>query len=226
MPSFNEQISSRLSPRHLKSLALARPFKNRTILNIGCYNGWLEKYASEEGAVKVIGIDTNEKHVALAKKEVPKANFIKSSVLSLPFEKQSFDTICFFEVLEHLPKKSVSVAAEEISRVSKQGGKLILSTPHHNIINNFSDPAWYLGHRHYNTGEVLKIFERVGFKPSTIEIKGGFFQITTLNLIYIFKWLFSKEIPFKNFLNRKREEEYLSNKQGVHTLFAVFVKEN
>jgi hypothetical protein len=51
-------------------------------------------------------------------------------------------------------------------------------------------------------------------------IRGGFFDIVGLNLFYLYKWLFNSEIPFKKYLDKKRDEEYL-NKSGSVTLYLV-----
>lgn len=48
------------------------------------------------------------------------------SVLSLPFRDNSFDVVCCFEVLEHLPYSDFTKAVSEIFRVSAKGAVLSL----------------------------------------------------------------------------------------------------
>lgn len=53
---------------------------------------------------------------------------IVGSILALPLTDKSFDTICAFEVLEHIPWNDVPQALSEIARVTK--GRVLISVPH------------------------------------------------------------------------------------------------
>lgn len=53
---------------------------------------------------------------------------IVGSVTSLPFKENSFDVVCAFEVLEHLPYVNFEAAISEIHRVSKKYA--VVSLPH------------------------------------------------------------------------------------------------
>ena len=54
---------------------------------------------------------------------------IVGSILNIPCESGCFDTICCFQVLEHLPFEAVPQALREMSRVSKNG--VVFSVPDH-----------------------------------------------------------------------------------------------
>lgn len=53
---------------------------------------------------------------------------VHASVTALPFEDQSFDVVCAFEVLEHLPFSEFDTALKELARVANR--KVLLSLPH------------------------------------------------------------------------------------------------
>lgn len=53
---------------------------------------------------------------------------IVGSVISLPFKENSFDVVCAFEVLEHLPYEDFDKAVSEISRVTSRYAAI--SLPH------------------------------------------------------------------------------------------------
>lgn len=53
---------------------------------------------------------------------------IVGSVLAIPCEDKTFDVVCAFEVLEHLPFDSFDTALRELARVSKK--HVVLSLPH------------------------------------------------------------------------------------------------
>ena len=53
---------------------------------------------------------------------------ILGSIDDIPFKDDSFDLVCAFEVIEHLPFKKFEKTLEELRRVSNH--KVILSLPH------------------------------------------------------------------------------------------------
>lgn len=50
------------------------------------------------------------------------------SITALPFADDSFDVVCAFEVLEHLPFEKLDTSLSELRRVAKE--KVIISVPH------------------------------------------------------------------------------------------------
>ena len=47
--------------------------------------------------------------------------------------------------------------------------------------------------------------------------------MTSIILLYVFKWIFKREVPFKSWFEKKRETEYLTNTNGFETLFVKAV---
>ncbi len=214
---FETNIKKRMSGRHKASLDMEN-FEGKKILDIGCSHGWFEEFVGEK-AKEVIGIDLNKKDLESARKEVNKKNveFRKNSVLDLKeFKENYFDIIVMFDVIEHIPKNTEKKALEEIKRVLKKNGKLLITTPANNF-SNFFYPAWYFGHRHYSKKQMKNIFKNSEFKIEKIKIKGGFWEIFNMILFYPFKWFFNMEVPLKDWFDKKRDKEYLKN--GFVTLF-------
>ena len=53
---------------------------------------------------------------------------VVADVTALPFEDSSFDVVCAFEVLEHLPFEKFEQALAELARVARN--KILISVPH------------------------------------------------------------------------------------------------
>ena len=53
---------------------------------------------------------------------------VTGSITALPFQNKSFDVVCAFEVLEHLPFNTLDTSLSELSRVASK--KVIISVPH------------------------------------------------------------------------------------------------
>lgn len=219
MKKFSSSIKERLTGRHKFSFKFCSDVRKKNILDVGSSYGWFEKFAIESGCKSVIGIEPEKKLFYEAQKEVPGAIFKKGSALGIPVKDKSFDLVVMFDVIEHIPRGTEMIALKEIKRVLKPRGALFLSTPLNFWLANIMDPAWYFGHRHYNEKQLKRMLKEAGFKIEKIEKRGGFFEMISAILLYIFKWIFRREVPFKNFLEQKRDEEYLVKKDGFMTIF-------
>lgn len=224
MKKYSDDIEARLTGRHKKCIEICGEVDSRRILNIGCYNGWFERAVLEKGCKEVIGVDINEKFLGLYRKTVSKARFLKASVFSIPFPDNYFDIVTMFDVLEHTPQNREKEALVEIRRVLKNDGKLIISTPKANLLSNLFDPAWYFGHRHYSPSYIASLLIDSGLNVERVESAGGFYELFSMILLYFFKWSLRREIPFKNWSDKKRDEEYLERNNGFVTLFVKAVK--
>jgi SAM-dependent methyltransferase len=223
MERYSDVIELRLTGRHKKCIEICNEVVGKKILNIGCYNGWFEKVALEKGCKEVTGIDINDELLGLSRKNVDGARFLKAAVFSLPFTNCYFDLITMFDVIEHVPKDREKEALNELRRVLKDGGRLILSTPKANFLSNLLDPAWYFGHRHYSQSNITLLLKDAGFDIEKVESAGGFYELFSMILLYFFKWSLGREIPFKKWFDEKRAREY-SGENGFATLFIKSIK--
>jgi len=201
--------------------------KDKNVLDIGCGFGWFELNARKRGVKKIIGIELEEKDLETAKKFISseKIDFKKGSAIELPFPNNSFDTIVSWEVIEHIPKNTEEKMFQEASRVLRNGGSFYLSTPYDSFFAKIFDPAWWLiGHRHYSKKKLTTAGEDNGFKIEKIIIKGGWWEILGINNLYIAKWIFRRRPFFENFINKKQNEEYGSENNGLTNAFVKYKK--
>jgi methionine biosynthesis protein MetW len=95
-------------------------------LDVGCGTG--NSYAREfvGRGISYVGVDVSPEAVTAARAAGIDAQVIADAA-TLPFPDQSFDLVLCIEVLEHL--FSPQLAAREIARVLRPGGRLVASTP-------------------------------------------------------------------------------------------------
>lgn len=92
----------------------------KTIVDIGSGTGALCRVLMEEG-LKVVGVDTAEKMIRVAKKKTPGCDFVQGDVLErLPFEDKSFDLSISSYVAHGLVKKERKKMYKEMARVTKE----------------------------------------------------------------------------------------------------------
>lgn len=129
---------------HLHRYALAKEFiKNKIVLDIACGEGYGSNILAQD-ANSVIGVDIDQETITHAIKKYQKKNlsFLQGSVENIPCAPHSFDVIISFETLEHTAEHTKML--EEIKRVLKPGGILIISTPekkaYTELLGSYSNP--------------------------------------------------------------------------------------
>ncbi|MBL1140649.1 MAG: class I SAM-dependent methyltransferase [Proteobacteria bacterium] len=113
------------------------PKSGDKILDIGCGNARDIAYILEQGA-EIIGIDISEGMILEAKKDLEKLGYKNVTLevgdaTNLAYADNQFDKVLCSEVIEHIP--NADKALNEMWRILKPGGHLILSTPNPN--------SWY-----------------------------------------------------------------------------------
>lgn len=81
-------------------------------------------------AARVVGVDRSAEAVTYARRRygAPNVSFHEMDVMALDLPDASFDVVCSFETIEHLPDPAGFLA--ELARVLRPGGQLFASTPH------------------------------------------------------------------------------------------------
>lgn len=157
--------------------------ENKTILDLGCGNGWLAMAMIEKG-FDVYGIDASPSGIGVAKKKFPDRFFLqdlRSEDLPKEISDIKFDTIVSTEVIEHLydPIQFLEFCAKILR---KSGGSyVVLSTPYHGFLKNLMISLFNGWDKHFmalQKGEHIKFwssktlgqaleqtgFEVIGFK--------------------------------------------------------------
>ena len=154
------------------------------VLNVGTGSGVLERLIYENGlSFDWYGIDIAPKSIQILKSNFTKWHFKTGNVKRLPFSKNSFDCVVMSEVLEHIPPKQTFKALSEVHRVLKHSGKLIISVPSNEGLEEMSKSGVNPNaHTRVYTSDLLKAeLEISGFRidwqkelyafPTNYEIK-------------------------------------------------------
>jgi len=114
---------------HLKRYVFAEPWcRDRDVLDLACGAGYGTAHLAAV-ARSVAGVDVDAESIEYARRRYASENvrFVAADAASLPFDAASFDTVCSFETLEHLPDRDRYLT--EVVRVLRPQGTFIVSTP-------------------------------------------------------------------------------------------------
>lgn len=115
-------------------LRALRPQPGERILDAGCGMGTFTIEGRKRGA-KVIGIDYALTALTVAKSlgrwilKTEHLPLLQGSVYALPFANGYFDKIIAADVVEHLTPKEFDLFVQEVERVLKPGGYVVIRTP-------------------------------------------------------------------------------------------------
>jgi len=94
------------------------------VLDFGCGTG---QYAELFTADKYVGIDMAGPHLQYARKQYPTKTFLAFDTdFRVPYKSFFFDWILCFAVVHHIPPDGVGRFREEIMRVLKPGGRMLI----------------------------------------------------------------------------------------------------
>ena len=173
-----------LTPLRMEYITNQVTLEDMEILDIGCGGGILAEELSKKGA-NVTGIDASEKTIEIAKQHSQENNLkinYECSTLEdhLKKSKKKYDSIICFELIEHVPDQLKLI--NDISKVSKKGSKLFLSTINRNIVSflfakviaeyvlKIVPQGTHQYEKFIKPSELNKILEKSNYK--TIDVKG------------------------------------------------------
>ena len=192
------------------------PYNTSKILEIGCaYGDYTSCYAKK--CRKIVAIDPNKDLIKKARLKYPKIDFIAGYAENIPFKDGMFDLVILGDVLEHVNDENKSL--EEIHRVLKSNGILIMTAPHKGLfsfmdVDNYSwyyrrlfiiktkKPGYENKHKHYSLKDLRNLF---GKKFEILDVyRSSLFLIPfVLNLRLLIRNIFGEKIdniirPYSN----------------------------
>jgi len=134
------------------------------VLDAGCGAGLpISQMLSEK--FKVTGVDFSEAQIELARNNVPKATFICQDMTQLNFPDNTFDGICSYYAIIHIPREEHQLLFANFHRMLKLDGLALLCIGDENLIDDIDEN--FLGTRmywsHYDSETYLKMLMESGF---------------------------------------------------------------
>jgi len=215
--------------RHMIAYKEASRLISGTVLEIGCGEGYgiseLVKFSE-----KYIGVDKFDTFIS---EEIKKNNDIVFHKMEIPpllnIEANSIDFVVTFQVIEHIQDDHYFL--NEIFRVLKPGGKLLLTTP--NKLMSLSRNPWHI--REYTPFEMKDILSKYFAKTQVNGVYGNdlvmeyykknkesvekITRFDIFNFQYILpRWIL--QVPY-DILNRFNRKKLKSDNENVVSLVKV-----
>lgn len=166
--------------------------KKGKILDIGFGQGYLEKVLAKHKDISIYGIDISNTAIKYAKNNL-KGEYKFANIFNIPYKSSFFDYVVVLDVLEHISSKNILSAYNEILRVLKKNGVLVISIP----LNEGLEKMLTVG---FNPNGHMRIYQPIILKT---ELKLFNVKIFREYLLYAFRSLYRiksltmKILPFR-----------------------------
>jgi len=130
----------------------------KEVLDIGCGNGWLTHYVSKKAYT---GITYSKSEVKNLQKNGYRAIILNIEKDKLPFKDETFDCVFASHIIEHIEKKELINLMNEIKRVLKKNGVIILTTPTEYSFGFYAEWTHVRPYNHGSLPNMIKDFEYV-----------------------------------------------------------------
>lgn len=117
-------------------------FKNQHVLDLGCGFGWHCRYAREQGARSVLGVDLSENMLNKARNLTDDSliTYIKASIEGFDFPRAEFDLVISSLAFHYI--QSFKSVCEKVYASLKPNGSFVFSVEHP-IFTSRNEQDWY-----------------------------------------------------------------------------------
>jgi SAM-dependent methyltransferase len=154
---------SRVRARYLAKFLSLLPARSAQILELGC-GGRLPVTKAPAERATVVAVDISLAQVALATRNAPTAKIVGADMMALDFPDVSFDAVCAFSAITHLPRDEHGELFRRVAHWLKPDGYFLASL---GVFETNAEDANWLGAPnfcgHYDAETNLKLLIDAGF---------------------------------------------------------------
>lgn len=149
--------------------------KDARMLDAGCAQGHLLEALRRVGFTNLIGFDLSAESLAAARMRLPdwvhlEQQDVREFLRLAPPE--SFDTVFFHDVLEHLPRESTLEVLKGFHQLLAPGGRLSLRVPNMGcLIAGYTMSIDFTHITHFSEYSLLQVLEASGFNPEHVSFE-------------------------------------------------------
>jgi ubiquinone/menaquinone biosynthesis C-methylase UbiE len=143
--------------------------KGSRVLELGCGAGvpmtcHLARYFT------VVGVDISREQLAIARTNVPAADFVLADMTKLSFPEETFDAVAAFYCITHVPRDEHRGLLDNIHRILKPGGLFVATMGAGDLPDSIEDwlgaPMFF---SHFDGETNKELVEKAGFKIISAE---------------------------------------------------------
>ena len=124
---FSNELNEKEYDRNLLDAFARRFTDNSVICDVGCGpSAHIGRYLHDKG-ITVVGVDISDQCVKIARRCNPGMRVEQGDAAGLPFDSESFDGVISYYSIIHSPKNSTHRIFDELSRILKPGGSLLVA---------------------------------------------------------------------------------------------------
>ncbi|WP_257352083.1 class I SAM-dependent methyltransferase [Pseudalkalibacillus decolorationis] len=122
--------------------ALMPDLRGKSVLDLGCGFGWHCRYAREQQASSVVGVDISEKMLQKARESTddPLISYLKKPIEDIHFSDSQFDVVISSLAFHYI--QSFEAICKKIHDCLKPGGAFVFSVEHP-IFTSRNEQDWY-----------------------------------------------------------------------------------
>lgn len=119
-------------------------FAGKSVLDLGCGYGWHCKYAADNGASHVLGIDISRRMLGVARdiNSAPQIEYRRAAMEEISFDERTFDAVISSLAFHYV--RDFGALIENISRWIRPGGSFVFSVEHP-VFTASGSQDWYYG---------------------------------------------------------------------------------
>jgi len=188
--------------RRILGKVSVNPSAGDTVLDVGCGTGADAEFFSERAA-NVVALDISADPGWLrARKD--NLDFLVADGLNLPLADGTFDIVFEKDALHHMERSGHAKALQEMLRVTKVGGKIIV------VESNRYEPISYFhmvrmrGHDHFRRGYLTRLISTVSRDSSLVSVQSRVWPVNAgwlLGMIHAVEDMLEKVPVVRNLLN-------------------------